>query len=73
MVPDDPSKRRLHIGKHILKALCNVSDTPAPVNTVSGLWFVILFFLYSNVCHRLTIFPAGHVVNQHCKETVLLR
>jgi hypothetical protein len=35
MIPKDSSKRRLHIGKHILKALRMVSETPAPVNAVS--------------------------------------
>jgi hypothetical protein len=34
MIPKDSSKLHLHIGKHILKVLRKVSETPAPVNNV---------------------------------------
>jgi hypothetical protein len=36
MIPKDSSKRRLHIGKHILKAMRKVAETPAPFNSVSS-------------------------------------
>jgi hypothetical protein len=35
IVANDSSKRRLHIGRHILKALRNVVETPIPLNTVT--------------------------------------
>ena len=43
MVPKDSSKRRMHIGKHILKALRKVSETPVPVNNV-------IFFILVSWC-----------------------
>jgi hypothetical protein len=36
MIPKDPSKRRLHIGKHKLKALRKVSEVPLPKNAVGS-------------------------------------
>ena len=51
MILGDPSKQHLHIGKHILKALGNVSDTPAPVNVIGGSSFSS-FFIQMSVTGR---------------------
>jgi hypothetical protein len=67
MIPKDSSKRRLHIGKHILKVLRNVSETPAPVHTVSLSRYCVV--LQSNVERRLIIFLVGHVANQPLRGT----
>jgi hypothetical protein len=42
MIPKDPSKRRLHIGKHVLMALRNVLEIPVPVNSVGRLYSLSL-------------------------------
>jgi hypothetical protein len=34
MIPNDSSKRRLHIGRHIIKSIRNVAETQIPINPV---------------------------------------
>ena len=69
MVPKDSSKRRMHIGKHILKALRKVSETPVPVNNV--IFFYFGFLVRSNMDYRSVLFRAVHAGNQHQAERAL--
>jgi len=57
MIPKDSSKRRLHIGKHILKTLRQVAESPTPVNTVSSLALHILFCSFVHI--KVGDFPCG--------------
>jgi hypothetical protein len=69
MIAKDSSKRRLHIGKHILKALRKVSESPVSTNLVSCLTVGTSLgtLLLSN---RLVHCLVGHVERQLCWEPV---
>ena len=69
MVPKDLSKCHMHIGKHILKALRKVSETPVPVNNV--IFFYFGFLVRSNMDYRSVLFRAVHAGNQHQAERAL--
>ena len=71
MIPKDSSKRHLHIGKHILKALRKVAEASIPVNAVCHLISVYLHFHPSLFVSRLVSFPAAHAVGLHRLEAVL--
>jgi len=68
MIPEDSSNRRMHMGKHILNAQCNVSETPEPINNVIIFYFG--FLVRSNMDYRSVLFRAAHAGNRRRAEHV---
>jgi len=68
MIAKDSSKRRLHIGKHIIKFLRNISEAPISTNIV--IVFLSSILATHFLIHRLVICHVEHAASQRLLEPV---